>query len=150
MRDYGKDHEFPPIRRVGEISAHNAAAVDAATDGLSGLLSAGSKAIEGMRHSDADLLIWLTRKLHQAQNAQRRSIWFGGRFYNRMANEDPDYLEMSGVHLAQVLACIGLNAPPWVVAKGTYRLRYDMAARSLAALREDAGRKPVGNRTELP
>lgn len=143
IRNYESRGDWPPIRRVGELSPNNAAAANAATDGLTSLLGSGSKAVEALRHSDGDLLIWLTRKLYQAENARKRAGWFGGRFYNRMAGEDPDYLEMSGVHLAQVLALIGFDAPPWVIARGKYLLRYDLADGGYKALRAAMGLPPM-------
>lgn len=141
-RDYRDNQVTPPIRRVGQMSRTRSGAVDAHNLGLSSLLSAGSKAVDGMAQSDADLLIWLHRKLHNAKSARARAGWFGGRFYNRMVNEDPDYLDMSGVHLAQVLALIGFDAPPWVTAQGKYQLRYDLCEGAYAALRKASGLPP--------
>lgn len=142
-RDYRDDPSKPPIRRVGELSRSRTGAVEGNNLGLTALLSAGSKAVDGMRQSDADLLVWLHRKLHNAEWARRRAVWFGGRFYNRMVNEDPDYLDMSGVHLAQVLGLIGFDAPPWVAGQGKYQLRYDICEQAYRALRRASGLPPL-------
>ncbi|TKW65689.1 MAG: hypothetical protein DI616_13825 [Paracoccus denitrificans] len=142
-RNYADKAAWPPIRRIGELSPNNAAAANGASDGLSSLLGSGSKAVEQHRLSDDDLLIWLTRKVYQAENARKRASWFGGRFYNRMTNESPHYLEMSGVHLAQVLALVGFDAPPWVIPKGRYLLRYDLAEGAYQALRKSLDLPPV-------
>lgn len=133
--------EGPVFKVLQGPSATQKGVGDAVTTGLSSVVSAGSNAVELFAHDQDGLLTMLHRKVATAKDARKRSRWFGGRFYNRCAGDDPDYVPLSGTHLRQAMSAAGIEAPDFVVAAGRYALRFDIAATALAALdaaRDDA------------
>ena len=69
--------------------------------------------------------------------AKARSGSLLGRIYNRIFGEDPDYVELSGVHLKQTLAVMNKPIPLAISDGGTYQLRLDIVLKALDRLRED-------------
>lgn len=129
---------LPAIKIVEGPTTARDAASDAATLGMSGLLSAGSVAVDLMPHEREDLIIFLTNRLAIAKTAKTRAKGALGRMYNRFSGEDPDYIELSGVHLKQTLQSIERPVPDVVVAAGQYKLRLDIALAALEALEKAA------------
>ncbi|NRB33854.1 MAG: hypothetical protein HRU31_03760 [Rhodobacteraceae bacterium] len=127
----------PAIKVLAGPSLTMQAASETTTAGLSGLLSAGSLAVDLMPHDREDLVVFLHNKLAMARMAQAKSTHFLGRLYNRFAGEDPEYVEFSGAHLKQVLAFAGRSVPGGVSASGSYGLRVDIAQQALDRLRQE-------------
>jgi len=78
----------------------------------------------------------LHRKVTAARQAARRNKWIGGRWYNRMSGDDPDYVPLSGTHLRQALLFAEMAVPDIVVRSGQYLLRLDIAQQAEEALVE--------------
>lgn len=133
----------PPIKLVGVPSPTAKGIGEAQIGGLGAIASAGSRAVEMMPHSADELLNSLHMKLHLSAVARARATWFGGRFYNRMVGERPDYIQLSGRHMGQVLTVLGLRAPDWVKTADQYLLRVDLAGRAYDSMRADAGMPPL-------
>lgn len=100
---------------------------NAAVSGLGSLISAISYAAELYPHDDESLLDVLHHRIQIALNATRRSRWIGGRVFNRLSGEDPDYIPMSDTQLLQTLAIVGADAHEVVSATGKYQLRLDVS-----------------------
>lgn len=107
---------------------------DAITSGLGSLLSAGSQAADLYPHDNEGLLQILHFKNQKAFASQLRSSWFGGRIYNKLSGELPDYIPLSGTHLRQALSATGVEAPNFVVNAGKYLLRVDISKKAVANL----------------
>lgn len=129
----------PIIKAQGSNSLLGAAFSKAMSAGLAPLLQAGSKAAELYPHDEQGLLRVLHYRVQSARIANRRSRWFGGRFYNWMAGEDPQYLPMSGTHLRQALTVAGLETPEPVVSHGRYLLRLDVGEKARDLLLDKRG-----------
>lgn len=112
-----------PARKRGSLSD---AAVEAASVGLSSLVSATSLAADRAPLGADTLLRHLHRKLHGAKMAQDRAWWFGGRLYNAATGERRHYIPLSGGQLAQVLALI-TDVPSQFPLSRQYLLRVDFA-----------------------
>ena len=69
--------------------------------------------------------------------AKAAAGWFGGRLYNRISGESPDYIPLSGPHLRQAFLAMRIEPPEFVVARGEYEFRVDYARKAFTALRED-------------
>ncbi len=110
-----------------------------AEGGFGSLARTLNEMVEQYPHDEAGLLRALHHRVQVAKGARRRSRWFGGRFYNWMSREDPDYVQMSGTHLRQTLTVAGIETPAPVVPAGEYLLRLDVAekARDLLLARRD-------------
>ena len=126
--------EGPLFKILEGPSATQKGAASAVTAGLSSVVSAGSNAAELFAQDQVGLLTMLHRKVATAKDARKRARWFGGRFYNRCAGDDPYYVPLSGTHLRQAMSAAGIDAPDFVVGAGRYALRFDIAATALAAL----------------
>jgi hypothetical protein len=112
-----------PARKRGSLSD---AAVEAASVGLSSLVSAASLAADRVPLGADTLLRHLHRKLHVAKQAEDRAWWFGGRLYNAATGERRRYISLSGGQLAQVLALI-TDVPSQFPVSRNYLLRVDLA-----------------------
>lgn len=106
----------------------------AATSGLASVFSAISNAADLAPHDLDGLVQALHFKNQVAKAALRRSRWFGGRFYNRVSGEDPDYVPLSGTHMRQALLAAGIEPPDFIVGSGKYQLRLDISLEAVAAL----------------
>lgn len=109
---------------------------NAATNGLAPLFGAGGVAADIMPFNEIDLHNWLHAKIAIADHARHRARWFGGRWYNRMINEEPERISVSGARLHQLLALLEQEPPAQVVPKGYYPLRVEHARKCLAVLRD--------------
>lgn len=107
---------------------------DASLLGTSSLFSALSKAADLQPHDNVGLHQILTFRRAIAQQASRRSRWFGGRIYNKCSGEDPNYVPLSGTHLRQTLSACGLTTPEFVIPSGKYQLRLDYVQSAIDAL----------------
>lgn len=103
--------------------------------GMSSILSALSIAADEVPFDQAELYGFLHFRLDTALKAQKRSFWFGGRFYNALTGQSATYLPLSGTHLRQALSCVGLEAPDQVVVQERYELRLDYALKAYTALK---------------
>lgn len=130
----------PAIKSQKDGSSLGAGFSNAATGGLASLVQAGSRAAELFPHDQEGLARVLHHRVHVAKRAMRRSGWIGGRVYNWMSGEDPDYIPMSGTHLRQTLTVAGIETPDPVVASGKYLLRLDIAEEAGALLTEERDR----------
>lgn len=108
---------------------------EAGTAGLSSVFSVLSKAADLAPHDRDSLVQSLHFKNQVARAAQRRSRWFGGRFYNKFSGENPDYVPLSGVHIRQALLAAQIEPPDFIVASGKYELRLDISEQAIKSLR---------------
>jgi hypothetical protein len=106
----------------------------AATAGLATALSAASKAAELFPHDVEGLLQILHFRNQIAKSSNRRSRWIGGRLFNRLSGEDPEYIPISGTHLQQTLSAVSIETPDFVVASGKYQLRLDISEEAVKVL----------------
>jgi hypothetical protein len=118
--------QLPRIKRAKPRSPAKSAFSDATVSGLGSVLSAASRAVDLVPHDRIALLTFLHVRLHTADAARTRAKWIGGRLYNRLSGEDADYVPLSGTHLRQTLAVIGIDAPGAIAAAGGYLLRSDL------------------------
>lgn len=108
---------------------------------MSSLFSAASVAVDLIPHDRGELLNFLRFRSAIAQKAASRSGNIFGTFYNRFSGEDPNYVELSGVHLAQTLSVIGMAAPAFVAPRGNYKLRLDIVLEAVEKLGETQARQ---------
>ncbi|WP_171240686.1 hypothetical protein [Ruegeria sp. HKCCA5491] len=120
----------PVIKIPNGPSAFSKGISSAVTGGANSLVSKGSTAADRLPFDREQLLGVLHFRLHETDRARRRASWFGGRIYNRLSGEDPDYFPVSGAHLMQALGVVRIQAPEFVVAGRQYLLRYDYAKRA--------------------
>lgn len=126
----------PRIKIVGGRTPTQTAVAEAAFSGTASALSALSLAVEMLPHDERNLQQFLHNKIAVAKQASRRNRWFGGRIFNRFSGEDPDYVQLSGTHLGQILPFAGIDTPDIVARSGQYLLRLDIAEQAMAALVE--------------
>jgi hypothetical protein len=127
---------LPMIKILNGPTTLQQGAADASAAGLSTVFSALSHAVDLAPHAADELLQFLRFRTAVTLRAKERSQSFFGRFYNRFAGEDPDYIEMSGTHLKQTLIAAGKDIPPVIAADGEYKLRLDVASAAIANLRQ--------------
>ncbi|WP_425078202.1 hypothetical protein [Ruegeria denitrificans] len=96
--------------------------------------SALSVAADEVPFDETELYGFLHFRIDTALKAQKRSNWFGGRFYNALVGQSATYVPLSGTHLRQALSCLGLQAPEKVVVQGRYELRLDYALKAYEEL----------------
>ncbi len=108
------------------------------SNGTSVVFSALSVAADEVPFAQDELFGFLHFRVDTAVKAQKRSLWFGGRFYNGLTGQSATYIPLSGTHLRQVLSCIGLQPPEQVVVQGRYELRLDYALKAYHALKLNA------------
>lgn len=109
---------------------------NAATNGLAPLFGAGGVAADIMPFNEIDLHNWLHAKIAIADHARHRARWFGGRWYNRMINEEPDRISVSGARLRQLLALLGQEPPEGLASKRYYPFRVEHARKCLRVLQD--------------
>ena len=126
----------PIIKIAKGPSPTHTGALNAAAYGLASLFSAASKAADIYPQSDDGLLTVLHHRIQIAKHARHRSRWIGGRLFNRLSGEDPDYIPVSGTHLRQTLAIAGVEPPDFVTATGQYLLRLDVSEKARTQLIE--------------
>jgi len=66
--------------------------------------------------------------------ATKRQSNIFGRFYNRIAGEDPTYTLLSGTHLKQTLAEAKVQTPEGIKNTGDYKLRFDVIEKAMENL----------------
>jgi len=113
-------------------------ASEAASGGISPLISALSTAADLAPMDDEQLYGFLHFRVLSAKRAEDRSGWFGGRLYNKFSGESPNYIPLSGTQLRQAFQAAGIQPPDFVVAAGKYELRLDYAHKAYDALRASA------------
>jgi hypothetical protein len=126
----------PAIKVVGDTSKIHRGASKAAVGGTASLLSALSIAADLMPHDEINLHNFLKVRYAAALQAAKRASWFGGRWFNSLSGEDPDYIPISGAHLTQTLAVKGLTPPDFILPRGKYLLRLDYAEKAIVLLLE--------------
>jgi len=119
-----------------KIVRRRTSAKTAATEASASLSSAFSQAVEMLPHDERALQQFLHNKIAMAKQVSRRNQWFGGRLYNWLSGEDPDYIQLSGTHLGQALPLIGIDTPDNVVLSAQYLLRLDIALQAVDMLAE--------------
>ena len=124
------------IKILNGPSAIQQGVADASTAGLSSVFSALSSAVDLAPHAADELLQFLRFRTAVALRAKERSQSLFGRFYNRFAGEDPDYIELSGTHLRQTLIAAGKDVPNIIAADGDYKLRLDVASTAIDNLKQ--------------
>lgn len=107
-----------------------------ALSGLRSVFSAASAAADYFPHDVEGLLHNLRFRNRTAEIAQKRSRWFGGRFYNYFSGEHPDYIPISGMHLKQAFNAVGIEPPEFIVNSGKYELRLDVSQKAVQQLAE--------------
>ena len=126
-----------PIFKIISGPTPTRTGVDAiVTSGLAPLVSAGSIAADIYIHTDAGLEQMLRFRAHATHRANQRTRWLGGRIYNRLSGEDPNYIPISGTHMRQTLLEIGIEPPDFVIARGKYMLRIDFVDEAITSLTE--------------
>lgn len=113
------------------IKGQDADAFQGLTTAVGAMLGAATaRAAEAMILSQLvaeDLLLHLHVKLHECFKAQNRSQHFIGKLGNVLMGGDPDYIEMRGSHLGQVLRLLGTDPGEVLDVRKTYLLRADVA-----------------------
>ena len=112
------------------------AAGDTTLGGMSSVFGALSHAADLLPHEREDLRTFLWNRRALARQASKRGRFWLGRLYNRFAGEMPDYIELSGTHLKQVLTVAGQPVPDIIVAEGEYQLRLDVVEHAIEALED--------------
>lgn len=107
---------------------------NAVSVGLAPIISAASKAADVFAHDHEGLLQILRFRNQTAKAAHKRSGWIGGRIFNKFSGEDTNYIPVSGTHLRQALAVVGIEAPEFIVASGKYSLRLDLSEEAVLIL----------------
>ncbi|MES0809592.1 hypothetical protein ABLO27_08935 [Roseibium sp. SCPC15] len=72
----------------------------------------------------------------------KRKRSFLGRLYNRIAAEDPDYIQMSGARLKEVLPVAGYPVPDEIRPGTEYALRRDIVEAAHSSLQGELKRSP--------
>ncbi len=106
----GTTIDGPLIRKVGTRGSNSG----------SSILSALSVAADEVPFDETELYGFLHFRIDTAFKAQKRSCWFGGRFYNALVGQSVTYVPLAGTHLRQTLSCLGLQAPEKVAVQGRY------------------------------
>lgn len=88
-------------------------------------------------YAPEELHLLLTFRFEIAKLAQKRSAWFGGRFYNRMAGESGRHVPLSGKQVVQVLEVVKRESRKAFKPKGKYGVRVDIIEDALANLERD-------------
>jgi hypothetical protein len=104
-------------------------------DGDPGYLVKLTKAVEFIPYDDDKLYWFLHLRIEIDKEAQHRSAWFGGRFYNWVTGQQPGYIPVSGSHLRQTLDAARINLPDTIDGLALYQLRCDVAERARAELK---------------
>lgn len=126
----------PLFKTLAGSSATMAGVSHVISFGLGSFITAGSKAADYFPHDVEGLLHNLRFRNRTAEIAQKRSRWFGGRFYNYFSAEHPDYIPISGTHLRQALNAAGIEPPEFIVKSGKYELRLDVSQKAVQQLAE--------------
>jgi len=101
------------------------------------LASAGrglSDAVDRFIPTDDDFQLALERKRLTAHAARMRASWWGGRLYNSLTGDNPDYAELSGSHINHLFQLIGEQAPKKLDNAYLYWLRIDFVEKALLVL----------------
>lgn len=137
MADNAPLESLPRIKRTKSRSAVKSAASNAAVAGLGALFSAASRAVDRMPLDKTGLLTFLHVRLHTADKARDRARWFGGRLYNRLSGEEPDYVPLSGTHARQALSLVGIDVGDALDPASLYLVRYDLVDAARAILKQE-------------
>ncbi|WP_170514580.1 hypothetical protein [Ruegeria atlantica] len=127
----------PIVKVVKGQSTTQTGVKEATIVGLMGALSAGSIAADIKPFDRKELFRALHLRLYEAKRAQSRAKWFGGRLYNRLTGQDPDYVLFSGTHLGQTLDLVRIETPDIVVPRGKYLLRFDHVDQAYEKLKHE-------------
>ena len=139
LLDYANAMSKPILKILEGPSPTQEGISQAATAGLTLVLSAASKAADLFPHDIEGLLQILHFRNQIAKAAIRRSHWFGGRIFNRFSGEEADYIPISGTHLRQTLSIVNIDTPDFIVASGKYQLRLDISEDAVNVLSEQRG-----------
>jgi hypothetical protein len=86
---------------------------------------------------------FLHNRLGIAGATLRRKQSFIGRIYNLMTAEDPDYIQMSGARLKEVLPVAGYPVPDDIRPGTEYALRRDIVEAAHSSLQGELNRSPL-------
>ena len=131
--------DLPPIVRKNGEALWKQGGKELATGGLASVFSAFSEAVDRMPHDPHGLLQYLHIRLYEQKRAHDRKGNPIGRFLNWMNNENPNYIEVSGTHLVQVLEMADQEPPKGLRASESFYLRHDIARTAYEALRKELG-----------
>ena len=112
------------------------------------LIFASSALAERLPHDEEGLEIMLQRALREAKLAGIRSRWFGGRIYNHFAGTDPDYIEVSGTHLKQILRKADFTLPGLIENQELYLVRVDIADDALRQTQKISSSRKIETSTD--
>lgn len=126
--------EGPMVKIVSGPTSGKQGISDAVTGGMSSIFSTWSQAVDLAPMEAEDLLNGLRVRVYEAKQAAARGNWFIGRLLNHSINEDSNYIELSGQHLLQTLAIVGIDGSDKVSIGGTYKLRRDKAEQAMEVL----------------
>ncbi|WP_170330700.1 hypothetical protein [Ruegeria arenilitoris] len=127
----------PIIKIIKGPSATSRGVSDAVTSGLSVAYSSIGAAVDRLPLDSEQLFGVLHFRLYEADRARRRGGWLGGRVYNRLSGQDPDYIPVSGTHLIQVFNVLRIETPEFVGVSGQYLLRVDYGQRAYDRMKAD-------------
>lgn len=131
----------PILKIISGPSPTKTAAGEATLAGTASVVSALSKAAELLPHDEEGLLQFLRFRIAVSRQAEKRSCWIGGRIYNRIAGEEPEYVPLSGAHLRQTLSVCGIDAPNFVINGGQYMLLTDYAQQAVNVLSSNLSKR---------
>lgn len=107
------------------------------TSDLLPISTAMSTGIETLPMEPEDLELFLHNRLAIARTAAKRKSWFGERWFNALTSEDPDYIQMSGARVREILPVAGFQVPDFVSLADEYALRRDIAEAAYALLQKE-------------
>ena len=125
----------PVVKIIEGPSMTQVGAQEATTVGLMRFLSARSIAADMKPFDRGELFRALHFRLYEARRTQGRAKWFGGRLYNCLTGQDPNYVLFSGTHLGQTLELVRTQTPDFVVPRGKYLLRFDHVEKAYEQLK---------------
>ncbi|MEP1931736.1 MAG: hypothetical protein ABJJ37_10700 [Roseibium sp.] len=95
--------------------------------------------LEQVPLSPEEMKQFLSFRLRTVWHAKERSRWWGGRLLNLLTYGDPDYLEMSGARVGEVLDLAGYEVPDILDVSLMYHVRRDIVEEAFTNL----GRNPM-------
>lgn len=74
--------------------------------------------------SESHCVMYLHRRVIEAENAARRGRWVGGKVYNFLTGSDAEHVAISGAVLVTVYRALDRQPPIELHAMGEYVMRY--------------------------
>lgn len=85
------------VRSLGQAAGY------IVTGGMTVLGRCLSNAVDRVAHTPHILAVFLNMRVYTANQANKRSRHWWGRFYNKCSGEHAHYIKVKGLHLIQVL-----------------------------------------------